>query len=429
MLGIASADGAPVSGDQEMVMRINMPTLALCLGQAVLLLTARALAQEPTSIVPQGMPAPSAVSGAPASPQQALENYYNSPGRASQQLMAEGVDAPPVSSGSSLPLPESWTNSLFDPQPKLELRMEAVWLQPNFDDSFPLARQVQNVGQQFRPVEVGVYGEGEPIVAPRGTLEYRWNEQGSIEASGFFMDGPDQTNYNLSSSDQAYYFDSNAANPLERGFLVNTPAGFPLTATDASLDWGFRAWGTEINFLHHHVCMQGRISDLAIGLGGRFIKVDEDVTLRLRNEIDSTSAVMGVESKNSAAGPQLMMRARVNGPFKCVRFLAEGKIGLMANGTQYRNTLSATGPASFVAPREFSDSEVVFAPLFEGLFGCEIYIWKNFVVFGGYQLLYMDRIDRAGGHFVQDLERFTQPEKNLGDLFLYGPRLGGLLTF
>jgi hypothetical protein len=348
----------------------------------------------------------------------------------SQQLMAQEEVAPPATSDSSLPIPESWTNTLFDPQPKLELRMEAIWLQPNFDDSFPLAIQTQNVGQQFQQVPVGVFGEGEPIASPRGTIEYHWNEQGSIEASGFHMDGPDQTAYNLSGSDQAYYFDSNASNPLERGFVDNAPAGFPLTATDATLDWGFRAWGTEINFLHHKVCMQGPISDLAIGLGGRFIKVDEDVTLRLTNELDSSSAIMGVESRNSASGPQLTMRGRFN-VFKCVRFTAEGKIGLMANGTQYKNSLLVTNPAAtFLPPTQtFSDSEIVFAPLFEGLFGCEIYIWKNFVVFGGYQLLYMDRVDRAGGHFVQNLGQFLVPEKNLGDVFLYGPRLGGLLTF
>jgi hypothetical protein len=382
------------------------------------------IAQEPSATV--------AAEGTPtaSSPQQALQNYYNSPGKASQQLIAQEEVAPPVTNTSTLPLPESWTNTLFDPQPKLELRMEAIWLQPNFDDSYPLAIQTQNVGQQFQQVPVGVYGEGEPIVSPRGTIEYHWNEQGSIEASGFYMDGPDQTAYNLSGSDQAYYFDSNASNPLERGFLVNTPGGFPLTATDATLDWGFRAWGSEINFIHHKVCMQGPISDLAIGLGGRFIKVDEDVTLRLANELDSSSAIMGVESRNSAAGPQLTMRGRFN-VFKCVRFTAEGKIGLMANGTQYKNSLLATNPAATFLPptQSFSDSEIVFAPLFEGLFGCEIYIWKNFVVFGGYQLLYMDRIDRAGGHFVQNLGQFLVPEKNLGDLFLYGPRLGALLTF
>lgn len=382
-----------------------------------------AAGQEET-VLPQQAPA----AGAP-SPEQALENYYNSPGRASQQLMMEGASAPPVAAASALPLPQSWTNTLFDPQPRLELRAEAIWLQPNFDNSFPLARQTQNVGQQFQQVDVGVRGEGEPIATPRGTMEYHWNEQGSIEASFFYMDGPQQTGYNLSNADQAYFFDSNASNPLERGFLVNTPPGFPLAATDATVDWSFRTWGTEINLLHHFVCMQGPISDLAVGLGGRFIKIDENANLNIANEIDSTRSVMGVESRNSAAGPQFIARGRINGPFKCVRFTAEGKIGLMANGTQYRNSLSVTGPATFFAPQTFSDSQVIFSPLFEGLFGCEVYIWRNFVVFGGYQLLYMDRIDRAGGHFVQDLSRFTQPEKNFGDLFLYGPRLGALITF
>ncbi|MBY0589309.1 hypothetical protein K2X85_19210 [bacterium] len=377
----------------------------------------------------EALPPTAPISASPTTPEQALENYYNAPGRASQQLMSEGVAAPPVTGSSTLPLPESWTNSLFDPQPRLELRAEAVWLQPNFDNSYPLARQTQSINQQFRQVDIGVRGEGEPIATPRGTIEYHWNEQGSVEASGFYMDGPQQTNYNLSNADQAYYFDSNASNPLERGFLVNTPPGFPLTATDATLDWSFRTWGTEINLLHHFVSMKGPISDLAIGLGGRFIKIDENVNLNLANEIDSTSAVMGVESRNSAAGPQFVARGRVNGPFKCVRFTAQGKIGLMANGTQYKNTISTAGPAAFIAPSSFSDSQVIFSPLFEGLFGCEIYIWRNFVVFGGYQLLYMDRIDRAGGHFSQDLNQFTQPSKDFGDLFLYGPRLGAQWSF
>lgn len=356
-------------------------------------------------------------------PNKAVQDFYRAGDHGAREVLES---APmPVDQGSGLPLPESWTNTMFNPQPRLDIRMEVVWLQPNFDNSFPLATQVISRGAEFERTPVGIRGETENIASPKGTVEYHWNEQGSIEFSGFSMNGPDQSNYRLSEQDQTYYFDGTAANSLEQGFLYNAPPDFPLVVTDASLDWSFRTYGGEINLLHHCIFMRGHISDFAIGMGGRYIGVSEDVTLRLTNEVDATYGQMSVQSRNNVAGPQFVMRARVNGPTQRLRWIAEGKIGLMANGTQYTNSIqSGSTPSSSI-----TDSTTVFSPLFEGLFGCELYLWKNVVVYGGYQLLYMNGVDRAGGHFSQDIARFSQPEKHLGDLFLYGPRLGMLVSF
>ena len=359
-----------------------------------------------------------------AIPSEVLGNYYRSGGNVEEELMSQST-APVQSSG--LPLPEAWTNSLFDPQPRLELRAEVDWLQPSFNNSVPLALQtIPNGGAYaYQQQAVGVFGAGQMVAVPKGTVEYHWNEQGSVEMSGFYMSGPSQSNYRMSNIDQTYYFNGDAPNPAERGFLYDLPHGFPGVATDANLDWDFRTWGTEINMLHHFICMQGRVSDLAAGFGGRFLEVDENVSLRVSNELDRTSATMSSDTKNHLGGFQFVGRARVNGPGNRIRWTAEGKIGLMANGNQFNNTLLT----NTYGPAQFSDVTTNFSPLFEGNFGCEVYVWHNLVVFGGYNLLFVDRVNRAGGHFHQDLNAFINTQEDLGSLFMYGPRLGALMTF
>lgn len=357
-------------------------------------------------------------------PSEVLGNYYRSGGRMDDELL-EQSQAPVQPSG--LPLPQSWTNTFIDPQPRLELRAEVDWLQPNFNNSFPLAQQTLPNGGAFayQQQPTGVWGPGQMIATPKGTVEYHWNEQGSAELSGFYMDGPQQSNYALGNSDQTYYFNGDAGNATEKGYLYNIPAGFPSTATDAFVDWNFRTWGAEVNLLHHFICMQGSISDLAVGIGGRYLQVDENVSLRVSNELDQLSATMSSKTSNHIAGPQFIGRARLNGPFRWIRWTAEGKIGLMANANQFKNTLQ-TG---LYGPAQFSDVTTNFSPLFEGNFGCEVYVWHNIVVFGGYNLLFVDRVNRSGGHFHQDLNYFVNQQQDLGSLFLYGPRLGALVTF
>jgi hypothetical protein len=362
-----------------------------------------------------------------AQAQNALENYYRSSSAEREALVEESTSAPAGSAmdASGLPLPQSWTNSFFDPQPRFEFRAEAIWLQSNFDDSYPLARQSVPKDTDYELVDVGVRGNTDNTVAPRIAFEYHWNEQGSVEVAGFIMDGPRQSGYGLSEFDQIYYFDRNAASFPEQGGLFNTPTGFPLVATDATLDWQFSAYGGETNLLHHFVLMKGYISDLALGIGGRYLGVSEKVGLNISNELEGTSANMSVRTKNHIAGPQVVGRARINGPFKRVRWTAEGKIGLMANATNHENSI-VTGQSAL---QTFDDNEIFFSPLFEGLFGCEIYLVRNVVVFGGYQLLYADRVDRAAGRFQADLNAFVQPSKHLDDIFLYGPRLGLLWSY
>src|SRR5690606_13044976 len=40
------------------------------------------------------------------------------------------------------PIPQSWLRSLWDPQPWIEFRAEALWLHPDFPDSVPLGSQI-----------------------------------------------------------------------------------------------------------------------------------------------------------------------------------------------------------------------------------------------------------------------------------------------
>ena len=349
----------------------------------------------------------------------AVGNYYR---QARQSGPAPPVHTPPE---GLLPAPQSWVSSMFDPQPRWDFRAEALWLQPNFDDSAPLALQAQSTGTSFILAPVGVRANGDMTTSVRGTVEYHWNELGSIEASGFWMDGPNQSQYSLSDQDQTYYFDGTAQEANERGFMTNTPPGFPLISTVATVDWSFLAWGAETNLLHHFVCMRGPVSDLAVGFGGRYLRIEESVDVYATNELDDLFGVMSVTSKNNVYGPQFVGRARVNGPGMRIRWLFEGKIGLMANSTTHDNWI-ATGESP---PRGSGKSETFFSPLFEGLFACEVYLCWNVVAFGGYQLLYLDRVDRAGGHFQGDVDQFTAAPPALGDLFLYGPRVGLLVSF
>lgn len=358
-------------------------------------------------------------SPAPQTPYSALHDYYSHSG----QMPVDAVAHQPVD--GTLPLPESWTSSMFDPQPRLDVRVEAIFLQPSFQDSSPLATQTQSNGINFELVPVGIRGNGEATTSLRGAIEYHLNEQGSIETAGFYMFGPDQANYRLSQVDQTYYFDG-AAIPLnQRGYVFNAPQGFPLVATDAFVDWQFHSWGGEVNALHHFICMKGPASDLAVGIGTRYLAVNEEVRLNIFNELDGGAATMASESKNHIYGPQFVGRARLNGPGQRIRWLFEGRIGLMANTADHSNEISTIATPEVRA----GDVETRFAPLFEGLFACEVYIWRNLVLIGGYQLLFVDRVDRAAGHFYGDINVFTQAPDNLGSLFLYGPRAGLLWSF
>lgn len=379
---------------------------------------------DPYSQMPNEYPPEAPVSDMPYAdepqvPHSVLHDYYSNPGEVSvDQAAHQPADG-------TLPLPESWTSSMFDPQPRLDVRVEAIFLEPSFQNSSPLATQTQSNGIDFGLVPVGIQGNGEASTAIRGSIEYHLNEQGSIETAGFYMFGPDQANYRLSQVDQTYYFNGTAIPLNERGYVVNAPVGFPLIATDAFVDWQFHSWGSEVNALHHFICMKGPASDLAVGVGARYLAVNEEVRLNIFNELDGGAASLASESKNNIYGPQFVGRARLNGPGQRLRWLFEGRIGLMANTADHSNEIATIeSPAA-----RNGDVETRFAPLFEGLFACEFYVWRNLVLFGGYQLLFVDRVDRAAGHFYGDINVFRQAPENLGSLFLYGPRAGLLWSF
>lgn len=326
------------------------------------------------------------------------------------------------------PIPESWLNSAFNPQPLVEARVEAVFYKVDFPESPSLAAEyrvnAQNAVEQF---PLSADRGRDYTTAIRGALDFHFNEFKSMELVGFYFMGPD-SGVPLGSVDTTKFLSSGGAQtPVnERGFLTNLPAGFPTVADTLRLDWDFASYGAEFNFLHHFICPKGPVSDLAIGLGGRYFHMQEKVTLTAINELDNQIGRLRSESENSLAGPQIIFRGRVQTPLKRWRATAEGKIGFMANSAVDDTALSVGNADNRIG---FRQTETRFAPLFEGNFGFEYLLFNHMTLFGGYQILFIDRVDRAVERLSPDLNAYGGPQREIGSLLMMGPRAGVVIHY
>lgn len=381
---------------------------------------------------------------------------------AAMEGIAPGVGpaGPPLAPGGA-PIPQSWLMSAWDPQPRLELRAEATFLQPRFDFSMPIGNQVQAIHNQLEPVPVSVNASGQYVAGLRLGLEYHMGVFGSLEGVGFFQNGPHQENSPFASQDFPIFLTSPLPNPTVNvtpavlppagtpntpnapaglptvqapatpavqlpGQLRNLPPGFPTVVDDARLFWDFDAVGAEANYLHHYVCVEGPISDLALGVGIRFMGVYERVDVRLIDEVNGLTGRMRVASDNNLVGPQFIGRVRFQIPhLPRLRWTAETKIGLMANTVSNSTRLDAND-VNFGAD---NTGQTQFSPLVEGNFMLDFFVTQHLTVFGGFQMLYMDRVARAGDQLEQDLNVFLTRRKEIGTLFMYGPQAGLLFTY
>ena len=176
---------------------------------------------------------------------------------------------------------------------------------------------------------------------------------------------------------------SEVSDPSFQGYMRNLPAGFPIVADQLTINWKLKTLGTEMNLFKHFILQQGPVSDLAIGIGGRYLQLQEKVQLTANDIANDRIGILGADTDNQLGGVQLIARARLQMPLKRWRLVTEGKLGLMAN--------SYSADTRVVVPRrnylaEGSQGDTVFSPLVEGNFLLEFFVARNVTVFGGVQL-------------------------------------------
>jgi hypothetical protein len=320
------------------------------------------------------------------------------------------------------PIPDVWLKSHWNPQPWLEARVEAVWLQPLFDDAPVLARQFQaDSAFVFSLVDIRPRADEYYVVAPRVAVELHANELWSVEMTSFFLDGPNEDDVRFGDPDVPFRLLTAAGGPIS-----NAPPGFPAVADVFTLDWDFESFNADATLLRHWIFLHGPISDLALGIGARYFRIDEKARLFAADQLLGSSGRMDVDVENRLAGPQFVARGRVQGPGKRLRSVAEVKIGLMTNASDNSTTLLVSGAT--VAGG--AGSQTRFAPLFEANFLVECFVAEHVTVFGGFQMFYLDRVDRAAEQFNADLAAFaTGTARDIGSLFMYGPRVGLVISY
>lgn len=318
------------------------------------------------------------------------------------------------------PIPASWSVSAWDPKPTLEARVEAVWLQPQFIGTVPLFTEfIPDVNQNV--VSSSVTGDlhSRYIAAGRVTGEAHLSVNKSIDGSIFYLNGPDHSAM-LGARDGTKFLTT-----ANGGFFNNLAAGFPTVADFAQIHWAFENWGADASYLHHWVPLKGPVNDFAIGLGARGMFIDERTTLTFINELDPSQGDLRAKSENLLLGPQLMARVRIQSPLARLRAVAEIKFGLMTNATETRTFIFVDG----VQLATGSYNRTQFSPIVEGNFLLEYLVTNHLSVFGGFQTLYVGRVDRAARQITQNQAQFVTRHENIDDLWMYGPQAGILIHY
>jgi hypothetical protein len=398
-------------------MRLVKLSLAVaCLGSATI--RAQAPVAEPLAITP-----PARMSPAPAgdlSPLTAMSGQLPDHGPVMGSTMGE--PGRPIYGGGDPnalpPIPESWLNSAFNPQPKIEGRAGVVFWKPTFDQSPALGSQIRSNGtgglvdQQFVLRSTSEY-----VAAP--TLDFKWhcNEFCSIETGGWFMDGPRNRSFLVGPAD--FFIRLNQLN----GF----PGTFPMIADQGVVDWDFKSYSWDINMVRHYIYPKGPISDFALGVGFRYIGIYESVEARFTDEISAvaTNGMMRVNADNSLFGGQFLARARVQSPWKKVRMLAETKIALNYNPADVSSRVEASGGAF----GQNSSVLSLFSPTFEGNFTVEYFVTPNLTVYGGFNMFFAERVMRASEQFSPNFDNFLNKQQSYGSLYMFGPTAGLVLNY
>lgn len=315
------------------------------------------------------------------------------------------------------PIPESWLNSMWDPVPCIEVSGEAMFAQPNMPGSVPLANQVLfpsglgGINTKFnQPWITGAKITGEAHLDPL------W----SVLGSGFIVDGPNRSGIPLGVQDLTYFVASDAG--LGLGPLSNLPAGFPTEADAVSMDWDFETYGADINVLMHYIPLKGPINDVAFGGGCRYLSVQDRVGLNFVDELNSLSGSLHAKTSNEMIGPQFYSRFRFMTPSKRIRCSWETKIALAAN---FADDYTAVGSNGYANVR----STTQFTPIVEGNALVEFFVVNHVTLYAGFFMLWADEVDRAANLFTSDINEFGNGNKHTGDLWMFGPRVGGTFSY
>jgi hypothetical protein len=363
--------------------------------------------------VPPGDPGYMAFPG--AGPQEAGMPFGNEPGQ------VPGV-------------PQAWANSMWNPTSKLRIRTEALWLKPNFQRSSPMASQpgVQADGT-FAINELPVSPHTPYYLTPRLSVEYFCTDYFSIEATGFAMIGPHRT-YNLGSADFSYFLSGTFAGDVSSftAPFTNIPAGFPTVADIATVFYSQNIGNFELMGWWHWTPDKGACSDVALGIGGRYFFINEKINLRFEDKLGvgsgmgATSGELDVRSKNDLFGVQVGGKATMQSPLKWLRSTVEGKIALMNNDAR-NNTQILDTTGAVVGNGRITHSDLAF--LFEGNLNVEFFVSQYVTAYAGFNVVYIDRVERADQQLNTDLNAFVQPTKHNGDVLLFGPKVGFMMNW
>ncbi|HVJ80117.1 MAG TPA: BBP7 family outer membrane beta-barrel protein [Planctomycetia bacterium] len=322
-------------------------------------------------------------------------------------------------------VPQAWAMSNWNPVPKLVIRTEVMFLKPDFQQSRPLALQAAvNEDGQFELAGRGVDPQTDYFVTPRLLVEWWKCDQWSVEASGWSLIGPNRTTF-LGNNDFPYFLDAVTVGGETFGpALTGIPAGFPTIADFASVKYRQNISNIEMLVWRHWVPDKGAASDFALGFGPRYMWMRENVTVRYEDQLPGSTTPFGelsTRTNNDLYGVEFAMKATLQSPIKWLRSSVDAKIGLMNADSRHSTSVIDTTGTEVSSGRFFRAN---FAGLFEAKYDVEIFLSQFVTIFGGFHVMYVDRVERASEQFNPNLNAFVQPQEQISDVLLYGPRFG-----
>ncbi len=328
------------------------------------------------------------------------------------------------------PVPQAWMNSAFNPAPVVLLRTEAMFLRSNQGASEPLARQADIVnGGVFGLVPRGVQPESRMFLTPRISMERLWPvAQRSLELSGWASVGPNATEA-LGRGDFPLFLGPVTVGTTTPGLITNAPASFPTVADVGTVRIRQTVGNVELMYWKHASPMKGAVADIAWGFGGRYLWLNERLTARFEDQVAGSATPfgeLGVRSQNDMFGPQFGAKSILQFFPRRFRVVSEARIGLLNNDVRHSESVTTSVGADATGGRQ-SSSHLSVA--FDGSATAEFFISQYVTFFAGYQVLYVDRVQRASAQFTGDLTRFVGDKQNEGSLFYYGPKLGFVMVW
>lgn len=336
--------------------------------------------------------------------------------------LGQSTVAPVESTPIAAPVPaDAIDAAVVASRPRFRVDVEGMYLRSDQTHSQAIATQIQMNSQGLLSRQnVAVSNNPQSILAPRVALAWMLEDGGSWRVSGFYLGGPDQKNSSISSFDSTYFLSATAADPLQRGYLTGLPAGFPSLADRMTTNWRLQVWEVEANRMFALSDYGAWLNGLSIGAGVGYFRTEETLSVQVNDQVNGLSGTLGSNTSNDLVGPQFLARFGLN--VFTQRIVATGgfRFGTMANFASDKTSVAVSGATVGSA----NSSGVQFTPLVD--LNCElaVTVWGPLQIFGGYQFLYMDGMNRAVEQIRVDLNAFTTAHAEQGAFTLQGPRFG-----